>query len=70
MFTCFPSYPQTLTSVPRTGVYAMQTQIVQTITAPLAANVGEGLLEMEHFVQACFISVMIFVIVVVYFCFC
>lgn len=48
----------------------MQTQIVQTITAPIAANVGEGLLEMEHFVQACFISVMIFVIVVVYFCFC
>ena len=42
----------------------MQTQIVRTITAPLAANVGEGLLEMEHFVQACFISVMIVVFVV------
>ena len=42
----------------------MQTQIVRTITAPLAANVGQGLLEMEHFVQACFISVMIVVFVV------
>ena len=48
----------------------MQTQIVGTITAPTAANVGEGLLEMGHFVQACFISIMIVVVVFYFCCFC